>query len=214
MLWLLTLLITQAHALSVEIPERPPAQYCLPAPVSKILQHATDYASYAKSSGANFDYYLFPNALKMTKSTEIHHPDPSQADSLVYIELRPLGSSRTEIYPRFFIRCRVTASAADHATHECKIAGPSDFAEYKLAAPAGWRPFAITKFTSNLEIEANGKGCPPGQTLISYTLHLTATDSDVAQVLYGLSIDEEKQKSFFQAFYLNFYKAWVQELPR
>ena len=184
---------------------------CVPAPVDHVAAAITDYTNYAKIPEATLTI-LGMSILKMTKSQEIKKVAGRIDDSIVYIELRPLnfGDDKKDLFPRFFIRCKVTTISDTQVKHECHNLTANDLSEYGRpgAAPV---PFGLAHFDSELLIDGDPKNCGAGQSLMTYTLALDPNDADVNKIQNGSGFGgfPLPQEQFFKAYYQNFYNGWT-----
>ena len=186
---------------------------CVNAPVDQVVKAVTDYSHYSQIPEATLSM-LGMTIMKMTKSQEIRKDANRSDDSIVYIELRPLnfGDDKKDLFPRFFIRCKVTEFAGS-AHHECHSLTSADLADYGRPgnAPA---PFGLAHFDSDLQIDGVSSACGAGQSQITYNLAMEPNDSDVNKILSssGLGALSLPQDQFFKAYYQNFYNGWVKTI--
>jgi len=190
----------------------PPAR-CMSGPLEAVLKHVTDYSGYTQSSGATLTLAGIP-ILKMIKSQEVPRVSNQHDDSIVYIELRPMnfGADKKDLFPRFFIRCKLSQISASAARHECRSLNPQDLLDYGRPGNVP-QAFGLSRFESSLRIEQGTNGCRPDQVSLNYQITLESLERDVAKIQEGaglsaLPLPEEK---FFRSYYENFLQGW---LPR
>jgi hypothetical protein len=148
--------------------------------------------------------------MTMTKSQETPRNPGKHDDSLVYIEMRPanFGSDKTDLFPRFFIRCQLTRSSASAAHLGCHLANDTDSNDYDLQIPA---PFAVAGFHSDLDIQDDPTGCGARGVSLTYTITILPDDHQVDKISAAMPFGGFSMPTtlFFKDYYQTFLKGWI-----
>jgi hypothetical protein len=206
----LTLASITASAAPVTISDR----RCVSGGTDHVVKAVTDYQNYSKIPEATLSI-VGMKILTMTKSQEVKKVTASSDDSIVYIELRPLnfGEDKKDLFPRFFIRCRVSTQGLGSVRHECHSLTKNDLSDFGRPGLVPV-PFGLSQFDSELLIEGDSANCASGESQITYKLVMDPNDSDVSKVQTGSGFGSFPlpQDQFFKAYYQNFYNGWTKTI--
>jgi hypothetical protein len=161
------------------------------------------------------------HALKMMESREALQKtpgDPNHIDSLVRFTMRPLNfDSGTDVFPTFWVRCKVTGLSQSRARQECHTLTSQDLSEYGRPGEVP-RMFAVSGFDSTLDIESPSAKCAPGQTRIDYQMQLTTREDQInairdrAPFPKNLLFNVMPHRDFFYFYYKDFLEGWLRPL--
>ena len=207
MLTVLTLASLTASAAPITISDR----RCVPGSTDHVVKAVTDYQNYSKIPEATLSI-VGMKILTMTKSQEVKKVATSSDDSIVYIELRPLnfGEDKKDLFPRFFIRCRVSNLGPTSVRHECHSLTKNDLSDFGRPGNVPM-PFGLSQFDSELQIESQSPSCVTGESQITYKLVMDPNDADVSKIQMGSGFGSFPlpEDQFFKAYYQNFYNGWT-----
>ncbi|MDZ4676591.1 MAG: hypothetical protein SGI74_03695 [Oligoflexia bacterium] len=226
---LMTLVIfaSTANAATIVIND----ERCVPHSALKVHGSITNYAAYKDIDGSYatrdtipFDFNLRPfvkiAAIDMTKSqskTNPQLPTPPRApdtNDIVLVELRPVASDNTAIFPKLVMNCTSKWTNDKTFNHQCKL-----LPQYPH--------FALDDFSSELITQERATSCPNGSAL-KYTLTIVSNSLQIdlikeeAMVVFQKKwplVPKDliragvnnlfKEEDFFRTYYTGFYERWV-----